>query len=107
MSDAVEDAMLRCYRGVPAKVLANAGDVSEATAKRWRAGNTTPESTTLIRLMDRCPPIREAVLRLLGLDDERLAAEEARLIQQLIAYRQKRSGGNGETPATQGSSLHG
>jgi hypothetical protein len=96
MSDTTECALLRCLSGIPAKDIARAADVSVATAARYRGGITTPDGLTLIRLMRNSPPVMDTVLRLLGLDDEAMAAREADLMRLLEETRKKRDSRDNE-----------
>jgi transcriptional regulator with XRE-family HTH domain len=75
-----------------AKQIARAAGCSEATAARYRRGETMPGPLGLARLMARSRPVAEAMLRLAGLDDLSLDLEEARLMRELVRLRAKRAG---------------
>ena len=77
-----------------AKEVARAVGCSEATAARYRRGETLPDALGLARLMGRSRAVAAAVLRMAGLDDVSMDLEEARLrreLQQLQAERAGRS----------------
>jgi transcriptional regulator with XRE-family HTH domain len=66
---------------------------SEATAARYRRGETTPDALGLARLMGRSREIANAMLRLAGLDDLSLDLEQVRLERELRCLLAKRGGG--------------
>lgn len=66
-----------------AKDVALAAGCSEATAARYRRGETMPNPIGLARLMNRSKAIADAMLRLAGLDDLSMDLEEARLKRAL------------------------
>jgi transcriptional regulator with XRE-family HTH domain len=75
-----------------AKEVAEAGGCSEATAARYRRGETMPNPVILARLMGRSRQIANAMLRLAGLDDLSMDLEEARLRQELRQLEARRGG---------------
>lgn len=77
-----------------AKEVAAVGRCSEATAARWRRGETMPNPVSLARLMGWSRGIANAMLRLAGLDDLSMDLEEARLKQELRRLEARR----GEMP---------
>jgi transcriptional regulator with XRE-family HTH domain len=75
-----------------AKEIARVVGCSEATAKRYRRGETSPDPVGLARLMARSRSIADAMLRLAGLDDVSMDLEEARLTRELSELKAKRAG---------------
>ena len=75
-----------------AKEVAQAAGCSEATAARYRRGETMPDPISLARLMGRSREIAQAMLRLAGLDDLSMDLEEARLRRELHQLQAKRTG---------------
>ncbi len=88
MSGATLTAAIRDYG--TAKEVAQAAGCSEATAARYRRGETMPNPVILARLMGKSRAIANAMLRLAGLDDLSLDVEEARLWRELQRLRAKR-----------------
>jgi transcriptional regulator with XRE-family HTH domain len=74
-----------------AKEVARIVGCSEATAARYRRGETMPDAVGVARLMGRSWQIALAMLRLAGLDDVSMDLEEARLRQELEQLQAKRS----------------
>ena len=66
-----------------AKEVARAVGCSEATAARYRRGETLPDALSLARLMGRSRAVAAAVLRMAGLDDVSMDREEAWLTREL------------------------
>lgn len=66
----------------PAKHIARAAGVSVNTAKRYRNGRTLPDGLRLTRLARWSKPIRDAVIRLMGLDQASMDALQVRLEQE-------------------------
>jgi hypothetical protein len=81
-----------------AKEVARAADCSEATAARYRRGETMPDALGLARLMARSRAIADAMLRLAGLDDLTMDLEEARLVRALCELRAMRERSHGPDP---------
>jgi hypothetical protein len=75
-----------------AKEVALVAGCSEATAARYRRGETMPDPIGLARLMGRSRSIAEAMLRLAGLDDLSMDIEEARLRHALHRLQLRRAG---------------
>jgi transcriptional regulator with XRE-family HTH domain len=75
-----------------AKEVARIVGCSEATAARYRRGETMPDVAGLARLMARSRSIADAMLRLAGLDDVSMDLEEARLTRELSELKAKRAG---------------
>lgn len=75
-----------------AKEIARACDCSEATAARYKRGETMPDPIRLARLMAKSRDIANAMLRLAGLDDMSMDLEEARLTRELRKLQARRSG---------------
>lgn len=73
-----------------AKEIARACSCSEATAARYRRGETMPDPLRLARLMGQSQRVAEAMLRLAGLDDLTMDLREARLHGELRQLREKR-----------------
>lgn len=87
-----------------AKEVAEAGGCSEATAARYRRGETMPNPMVLARLMGRSRAIATAMLRMAGLDDESMDLEEAWLKRELHLLRAKRAGpGDANAEAAHGA----
>ena len=74
-----------------AKEIARVIGCSEATAARYRRGETIPDAIGLARLMGRSRSIATAMLRLAGLDDVSMDLEEARLTRELAALQAQRA----------------
>lgn len=68
--DASELAIAHALRAaivrLPVKVTANAADVSDSTAKNWRAEATTPSAVKALKLGQRVTSIRAAILGVLN-----------------------------------------
>ena len=77
-----------------AKEVARVANCSEATAARYRRGETLPDALSLARLMGRSRAIAAAMLRMAGLDDVSMDLEEARLRRELQLIEAKRAGPN-------------
>jgi transcriptional regulator with XRE-family HTH domain len=75
-----------------AKQVAAAGGRSEATAARWRRGETMPDAVSLARLMGRSRDILLAMLRLASLDYLITDVEMARLRQEMRQLQAARAG---------------
>lgn len=75
-----------------AKEVARAAGCSEATAARYRRGETLPDALSLARLMGRSRAIAAAMLRMAGLDDVSMDLEEARLRRELQRLQAERAG---------------
>jgi transcriptional regulator with XRE-family HTH domain len=88
-----------------AKEVALAAGCSEATAARYRRGETMPNPVILARLMNRSRAIADAMLRLAGLDDAIMDVQEARLLRELARLQAMRGAKNGPVPGeTSGAS---
>jgi len=74
-----------------AKEIARVVGCSEATAARYRRGETMPDPLGLARLMGRSRSIANAMLRLAGLDDLSMDLEEARLAHELRRLQAQRA----------------
>jgi transcriptional regulator with XRE-family HTH domain len=74
------------------KEVARVVGCSEATAARYRRGETMPDAVGLARLMGRSHRIAQAMLRLAGLDDLSMELEEARLREELQRFQAQRAG---------------
>jgi transcriptional regulator with XRE-family HTH domain len=74
-----------------AKEIARVVGCSEATAARYRRGETMPDPMGLARLMGRSRTIARAMLQLAGLDDLSMEVEEARLRHELHRLQQQRA----------------
>jgi transcriptional regulator with XRE-family HTH domain len=86
-----------------AKELARIIGCSEATAARYRRGETMPDALGLARLMARSRSIANAMLRLAGLDDLTMDLEEARLVRELHALQARREVPHAATEAASGA----
>jgi hypothetical protein len=75
-----------------AKEVARVVGCSEATAARYRRGETTPDALSLARLMGRSLKIAQAMFRLAGLDDVNPDLEEALLRHELRRLEASRAG---------------
>lgn len=75
-----------------AKEVARVVGCSEATAARYRRGETLPDALSLARLMGRSRAIAAAVLRMAGLDDINPDLEEALLRRELRRLEATRAG---------------
>lgn len=73
-----------------AKEVARAVGCSEATAARYRRGETFPDALSVARLMASSRSIAAAMLRLAGLDDLSMDLEEARLRRELHELQARR-----------------
>lgn len=73
-----------------AKHLAIAGGISVNTAERYRRGETYPDIFTVARLMRHSRVVRDAMLRMAGLDDLSLDQEQAQLVRDLTELQRKR-----------------
>jgi transcriptional regulator with XRE-family HTH domain len=74
-----------------AKEIARVVGCSEATAARYRRGETMPDPLGLARLMGRSRTIAQAMLQLAGLDDLSMDLDEARLTRELQLLQQQRA----------------
>lgn len=102
MNSATLIAAIRDYGS--AKDVAEAAGCSEATAARYRRGETMPNPVGLARLMNRSRAIAAAMLRMAGLDDESMDLEEAWLRRELHLLQAKRAGpGDADTEAADGA----
>jgi len=81
MNSATLTAAIRDFGS--AKEVARIVGCSEATAARYRRGQTMPDPVALARLMGRSRQIAQAMLRLAGLDDLSMDLEEAHLRREL------------------------
>jgi hypothetical protein len=86
-----------------AKEVAHVGRCSEATAARWRRGETMPNPVSLARLMGWSSNVANAMLRLAGLDDLSMDLEEARLKRRLAELQAQRAGADETTDAAPGA----
>ncbi len=74
-----------------AKSVARLADTSPRTVERWQRGEATPNGVMVLRLMARSRAFAQAALRIAGLDDAALDAEEARLLADLKALHARQS----------------
>jgi transcriptional regulator with XRE-family HTH domain len=86
-----------------AKEVARIVGCSEATAARYRRGETMPDAVGMARLMGRSWQIALAMLRLAGLDDVSMDLEEARLRQELEQLQARREVHDAPTDAASGA----
>ena len=86
-----------------AKEVAHVGRCSEATAARWRRGETMPNPVSLARLMGWSSKVANAMLRLAGLDDLSMDLEEARLKRRLAELQAQRAGADETIDAAPGA----